>query len=140
MPTELDRFREILRKNNVSVTAARQAIFSTLLYSDKPLKNGEVAALTPSVNRASVYRALELFDHLGITATLVRGWTPYTELAEPFRPHHHHLQCTNCRELISLDPPELERLIERLAFSHGYQMTAHHIELHGLCPRCQKDR
>lgn len=137
MASELDRFREILRSSGASVTRARRAIFETLLRSDRPLKNGEIASLTPSVNRASVYRTLEIFDRLGITTTTRRGWTPLTELAEPFKPHHHHLHCTNCQEIIAINTPELERLIEKLARSNSYQMTSHHIELYGVCPACQ---
>lgn|SRR5690606_16643337 len=135
--SELDRFKEILRSSGASMTSARQAIFETLLRSDRPLKNGEIAQLTPSVNRASVYRTLELFDRLGITTTTSRGWTPLTELAEPFKPHHHHIHCTNCRQIEAINTPELEQLIERLARGNGYQMTSHHIELYGMCPACQ---
>lgn len=136
MNKESERFKEILRSNGVSVTAARSKIFDTLLKSDRPLKNGEVAARTPEVNRASVYRALELFDRLGITTTMMRGWIPFVELAEPFKPHHHHLQCTKCHELIAVDTPELEELIDRIAATHGYQLITHYVELSGLCSQC----
>ena len=135
--TEFERFKEILRNHDVSVTTARSRIFSTLLKTSQPLKKGEIAARTPEVNRASVYRALDLFDRLGITTTMVRGWTPFVELAEPFKPHHHHLLCTSCHQLIALDNAELEQIIQTLAASHGYELSLHHIELEGLCPRCQ---
>lgn len=139
MATESDRFKEILRSSGASVTSARLAIFETLMNSDRPLKNGEIATLTPNVNRASVYRALELFGKLGITASSMRGWTSFTELAEPFKPHHHHLHCTDCHQVVAINTPELERVINQLASSRGYQMTSHHIELYGLCPKCQDD-
>ncbi len=137
---EQDKLKQILRSNNVSITTARQTIFMTLLESDRPLKKGEVAARTKSVNRASVYRTLDLFEELGITTTMVRGWTPFVELANPFKPHHHHLQCTNCQQLIALDNPELERLVEKIAHEHGYELLVHHIELQGICLHCRTIR
>lgn len=138
MTVQSEKFSRILQKNNLSVTAARKAIFATLLASDRPLKNGEVATRTKSVNRTSVYRTLDLFDRLGITTTVVRGWTPFVELAEPFKPHHHHLQCTHCQQLIALNTPELEQLVEQLAKKHNYALSSHHIELEGLCAQCQR--
>lgn len=137
MHQEFERFEALLRHNNVSVTAARSHIFATLLNSDRPLKNGEIATLTPEVNRASVYRVLELFDSLGITATITRGWTHFVELAEPFKPHHHHLQCTHCHRLIALDSAALEELVGQLANEHDFMLSAHHVELSGLCPDCK---
>lgn len=137
MAIEHEKLQQILKDNNVSITTVRRAIFTTLLGSDRPLKKGEVAARTKSVNRASVYRTLDLFEALGITTTMVRGWTPFVELADPFKPHHHHLECTHCRQLVALDTPELEQLVEKLAHKYGYELSMHHIELQGLCPRCQ---
>jgi Fur family ferric uptake transcriptional regulator len=134
---EQGRFKKMLRDSNVSVTTAREAIFATLLGSDRPLKKGEVAALTKTVNRASVYRTLDLFEELGITTTMVRGWTPFVELADPFKPHHHHLECLNCQQLIALDYPELEQLVEKISSEYGYALLTHHVELQGLCPKCR---
>ncbi len=134
---EIEKFKQILRDNKVSVTQARLDIFTTLLKNSIPLKKAEIATLTLSVNRASIYRTLELFDRLSITSTLVRGWTPFVELAEPFKSHHHHLQCTHCQQLSRLDSSELEQLVDHIALTHGYKMISHHIELLGLCSSCQ---
>ncbi len=140
MHREGEKFKQLLRGYGVSVTVPRQALFKTLLDSDEPLRKAEIATRTPSVDRATVYRSLQLFDELGITTTLIRGWTPFIELATPFKPHHHHLQCTRCEELIELDNSELEVVIDQLASAHGYKLTAHHIELSGVCPQCARDK
>lgn len=137
MASEIAKFTQILRDNSISVTAARLAIFRTLLKSDKPLKNGEVASQTPSVNRASVYRALDLFDRLGITTTLIRGWTPFVELTDPFKPHHHHLLCEKCDAVTVITSDEMERLIHQLAERHSFTPSSHHFEVKGTCHNCQ---
>lgn len=137
MASEIHNFTQLLRDNGTSVTAARLAIFRALLESDKPLKNGEVAARVPTVNRASVYRTLALFEKLGITTTLVRGWTPFVELADPFKPHHHHLLCERCNEVITVTSDEMERLIHQLAKKHTFIPSSHHFEVKGICQQCQ---
>src|SRR5688572_32837314 len=93
MSNDTKRFTDTLRAQKVSVTTPRIEIFETLSKAERPLKNGEVARRTPNVDRASVYRTLELFAKLGITQTTIQGWTPLVELAEPFRVHHHHMTC-----------------------------------------------
>lgn len=131
-----DKFIQILKDNGVSVTTTRTAIFKTLLDTDKPLKNGEVARLTPTVDRASVYRTLELFAELGITETAIRGWTPLTELAEPFKAHHHHITCEQCGRVVEIENDTLEDVLGLIAKRHDFTLTKHVVELTGLCKNC----
>ena len=132
-----DRFATILKDNKVSVTTVRRTIFDALSEADKPLKNGEVAALVPSVDRASVYRTLELFDKLGLTTTIIRGWTPFTELAEPFKPHHHHIVCEQCGMAVEIENDTLEDVLGLIASRHDFALTKHVVELAGTCASCR---
>ncbi|MFZ1360877.1 MAG: Fur family transcriptional regulator [Candidatus Saccharimonadales bacterium] len=136
MTTVLDQLRGILKAHNVSVTSARTAVFSTLHRADQPLKNGEIVQLTPTVDRASVYRTLELFSSLGITETTIRGWTPFTELSEPFKPHHHHLICEGCGHVEGIENETLEDVLQLIASRHQFTLEKHLVELTGLCVRC----
>lgn len=137
MKSETVSFETILKQNSVSVTTARKAIFETLLEADQPLKNGEVARRTPSVDRASVYRTLELFTQLGITETIIRGWTPLTELAEPFKPHHHHIICDTCGQAEEIENDTLEDVLNLVASRHDFKLKKHVVELTGTCKQCQ---
>lgn len=132
------QFETKLRENGVSVTTTRRAIFNTLLAADQPLKNGEVARRTPSVDRASVYRTLELFATLGITETIIRGWTPLTELAEPFKPHHHHIICDICGQAEEIENDTLEDVLTLVASRHDFTLTKHIVELTGTCSTCRQ--
>ena len=137
MNSDIHHFTDILKLHNVSVTAARTAIFQTLLHAEEPLKNGEVARRTPNVDRASVYRTLELFATLGITETIIRGWTPLTELAEPFKPHHHHIICDTCGAVEEIENDTLEDVLSLVASRHNFKLKKHVVELTGVCRRCQ---
>jgi len=132
-----DKFTRILKDNTVSVTTVRRAIFDALAEADKPLKNGEVAALVPRVDRASVYRTLELFSRLGITTTIIRGWTPFTELAEPFKTHHHHITCEHCGKVVEIENDTLEDVLGIVAARYEFTLKKHVVELTGLCRDCQ---
>ena len=136
MKTDTSAFTAILQAHNVSVTATRIAIFTTLLHADAPLKNGEIAKRTPSVDRASVYRNLELFATLGITITTIRGWTPLTELAEPFKSHHHHIICEECGAIEEIESNTLEDVLGIIASRHNYSLKKHIVELTGVCKQC----
>lgn len=98
----------------------------------------QLHAICQGIDRASVYRTLELFATLGIIEIIHIGWKKRYELAAPFKPHHHHLQCTRCGQLVDIKTPQLERLIHHIATQHGYQVTGHHFELSGICKTCQK--
>ena len=138
MIKDTSAFATILKNHKVSVTAARTAIFDTLINSHEPLKNGEIVRRTPSVDRASVYRTLELFNELGITETIIRGWTPLTELAEPFKAHHHHIICDECGRAEEIENDTLEDVLGLVASRHNFTLKRHIVELTGTCERCSK--
>lgn len=96
----------------------------------------ELVARTPSVDRSSVYRAVELFERLGIVQRLNTGWKYRIELTDKFAAHHHHVTCTHCGRTVPLEETELEAFIEQLAARHGFQPSGHQIEIQGLCQQC----
>ena len=132
-------FESILRDAGQSITKPRQAVFETLKTTDEPLKNGEIAKRTPNIDRASVYRTLELFTKLGITTTTIRGWTPFTELAEPFKPHHHHKICEQCGRVEEIANDTLEDVLTLVATRHEFPLKSHTVELNGICKNCRAD-
>ena len=139
-----------LRHHGYSITAPRLAVLRVLQQADEPLKRAHIAEqataaspagssqpAAPRCNRASVYRALQVFERIGITTVHMRGWTPYISLAEPFQPHHHHITCTMCGARQDVATPELEAALQAAARSHGYSLGQHSVALSGVCPRCQ---
>ncbi|NLA42629.1 transcriptional repressor [Candidatus Saccharibacteria bacterium] len=135
---EIEKLKNILVKEGVSITKPRLAVFKTLQKSDEPLRTAEIARRTPSIDRASVYRTLELFSRLGITVTVVRGWTPHTELAEPFKDHHHHIVCSQCNQSKNIESDTLEDVLSLIASRNGFTLDQHTVELSGLCRDCQQ--
>ena len=135
--SELDQFKQLLTAHSASVTQPRLRVFETLQSAQEPMKTGEIARRTEGVNRASVYRTLELFASLGITTTIMRGWIPYTELAEPFKIHHHHAACRTCARQFEIESDILEEAVRTVAERNGFILEQHTIELAGICADCR---
>ena len=90
------------------------------------------------VGIASVYRALESMDSLGLVqrVDLGDGVARY-EPSHADGDHHHHLVCDDCGKVEPFEDPTLESVIERVADGRGYVVAAHDVVLHGACEDCR---
>lgn len=134
---DLERFKDIIIKNGSSVTKTRLMLFHTLKNIKKPAKISEIATITPTVNKVSVYRTLELFSRLNITETSIQGRTLLVELAGPFRPHRHRIICLCCSKINYVESKALEETLQHIASQEKYTLEQHTVELSGLCRSCQ---
>jgi len=137
MSSAHDAFKTMLKANGQSITKARLRVFEALL-GQEPLTMHALVERTNDVDRASVYRAIELFEHLGIVQRLYTGWKYTLELTDKFTDHHHHLTCVQCGRTVPMNESQLEDLIRDLAASYKFKPTAHQIEIQGLCESCQQ--
>ena len=137
MNESLSRLRDILKKDGYSLTKPRRAVFQFLLNKE-PIAIGDITkALLSTVDRASVYRTVILFQKLGIIQRHNVGWKYTIELSDIFTEHHHHLTCISCGKVTPINEKALEGLVEDLARQYGYRATGHQIELQGYCETCQ---
>ena len=136
MSSSTENFKSLLKNSRQSVTQARMAVFRALL-NEEPMSMHELVGKVSAVDRASVYRAVDLFERLGIVQRLNTGWKYKLELTDKFAEHHHHLTCTNCGRTIAMNETELEELISRMAKAHHFKAVAHQIEIQGLCDSCR---
>ena len=133
----MEHLEKFFNENKLRLTEPRRDVFRILEARDQPLTLGEIIKSSQFAERTSVYRTLQLFTKLGIVDLVQVGWKQRYELADPFKPHHHHLVCVKCGELVDLDSSKLEKLVNKLAGAHNYTLTAHHVELQGICNKCR---
>jgi Fur family ferric uptake transcriptional regulator len=97
----------------------------------------ELRRRRPPVGRASVYRALEQLEELGLVQRLEvsRGVAGY-ERVEPGGHHHHHAICRECGRMVPFEDAQLERAIERVSARVRFEVSEHDVVLRGLCSRC----
>lgn len=120
---------------------ARTAVVEALSRHDCAVTalelDDELRERTPRVARASVYRALEQLEQLGLVQRLevARGTAGY-ERVDPAGHHHHHAICRHCGRMVPFEDGELEKAIGRLSKRVRFQVTDHDVVLRGLCERC----
>jgi Fur family transcriptional regulator, ferric uptake regulator len=131
-----------LRAAGYKLTNARLTVLQVLEQSDHHhLTSTEVveavAAIRPSVGRASVFRTLDLLTRLGIIRPtyIDTGMTPsYVLLPDG---HHHHIICMRCRKLIEFNDCGLSGLSQQLEREFDVELTGHLLEFYGLCRDCR---
>ena len=126
-----------LKQDGHSLTAARKTVFAKLYRHEPQTMHELVHVCAGSVNRASVYRIVALFEELDIAHRLPSGWKYKIELSSQFSDHHHHLVCLSCGKIAEL--PEnivIEKMLQGLAAEQGFQLTRHQLELQGYCSNC----
>jgi Fur family ferric uptake transcriptional regulator len=92
----------------------------------------------PRVSVATVYRTMKLLADSGLAVPrqFGGGQTRYEPGAG--RPHHDHLICTACGEIVEFANERIEALQARVARSHGFEVETHKLELYGRCARCRR--
>jgi Fur family ferric uptake transcriptional regulator len=89
------------------------------------------------VGRATVYRAIEQLEELGLVQRIDLGGdsTAY-EKVDPRGHHHHHLVCNKCGRVIPFEDEELETAIHSISTRDGFRIQSHEITLRGICVNC----
>ncbi len=140
MNVTVDQFKSTLQSAGYSLTTARRNVFEAL-QNQEPQTMHQLVLRCQTVDRASVYRTVSLFEKLGILQRLQAGWKYTLELSDAFHEHHHHATCLRCGASIALpEDDELEQLLRTIAETHGFQVERHQLELQGVCAACQAPR
>ncbi len=127
-----------LKDKGYSVTKPRLTTFEALSDSRQPLTMQDlIRRINGKIDRASVYRTIDIFDETGITQKIYSGWKYKIELSDIFQEHHHHFTCTNCGLVIPINSKEIEEIINELSSKQNFQTTSHQLEIQGLCAKCK---
>jgi Fur family ferric uptake transcriptional regulator len=128
-----------LRSRGFRVTAQRMAILHVLRQSRGHLSPVQVYTrarrVLPGLTEPTVYRTLEFLanNRLVWPRRLATGHLVYEFAAS----NHHHLVCRECGAEAEIQPLLLENALARLEAASGYVLSADHMTLSGVCPRCQ---
>lgn len=121
---------------------ARTAVVEALAEHDCAVTaldlDDELRRRRPAVGRASVYRALEQLEQLGLVQRIevCRGTAGY-ERVDPTGHHHHHAICRDCGRMVPFEDPRLERALEHVAGEMpGFDVAEHDVVFRGRCDRC----
>ncbi|MBX2991352.1 MAG: transcriptional repressor [Bacteroidetes bacterium] len=90
------------------------------------------------VSKATVYNTLELLQECGLVSKY-RFAENTSRYEKAFgRPHHHHMICLNCGDIIEFTSDRLERIQEEMAHGKGFEIQSTTIQIFGTCAKCTK--
>jgi Fur family ferric uptake transcriptional regulator len=97
----------------------------------------EIDRRLPEVGRATVYRALDQLESLGLVQKVdLAGEAAGYERVDPEGHHHHHIVCESCGRVIAFQDEGLEQAIVALAERPDFRVSSHEVTLRGECSRC----
>ena len=136
-----DHALERLRSAGLRKSGARRAVVEALAGHDCAVTalelDDELRRRRARIGRASVYRALEQLEELGLVQRLEvsRGIAGY-ERVVPDGDHHHHAICRSCGRMVPFEDPSLELEIAKVSNRIDFDVTEHDVVLRGICERC----
>jgi len=90
----------------------------------------------PGIGLATVYRNLRLLKEKGEVTEVhtTQGIARYDGITAS----HDHFICDDCGKIIDIQPVLKISLDYHLSAATGFEVTRHHLEMHGICPDCRK--
>jgi Fur family ferric uptake transcriptional regulator len=98
----------------------------------------KVRARNPNVGMATVYRTMKLLEQAGLADARNFGSGSTVYEAAMGRSHHDHLVCERCGTIVEFFSEQIEKVQDKIAAEHGFELQRHRHELFGLCPKCRK--
>jgi Fur family ferric uptake transcriptional regulator len=100
----------------------------------------EVKKRKSGISYSTVYRALKLLTQWGLA-----GESMFGNSVSKYEPidkagHHDHLICKECGKIIEFENGKIEKLQYDVAQKYGFNVSAHRLELYGVCRECRKKR
>ncbi len=130
-----------ITQHNLKITKQRRAVLEAFLGSEEHVSAEElykiVSAKEPKIGLATVYRTLALLTESGLAAELDFGDGQKRYELNFEHEHHDHMICTQCGKIIEFNHPLIEKLQEDVAQEHGFEMTAHKLDMFGICKNCR---
>ena len=128
-----------LKERGFRLTPQREMLLTALHASDKHLDAEtllrRVRKAYPRANKSVVYRNLELLAQLGLISCVDFGHGR-VEYEVHRHPHHHHLVCRRCGDMIEISSNAFARLQQQLLKDYGFKADMDHLAIFGVCKGC----
>jgi Fur family ferric uptake transcriptional regulator len=141
-PAAIDAGSQLVRaldRAGHRVTAPRRTVADLVAARDGHFTAADLVedARPHGIGRATVFRSIELFTSLGLVERVDLPGGDHAYVACDTA-HHHHAICTNCGRSFDVDDAGLSEVLARMGSRSGFRVTAHRLEIFGLCAACQR--
>ncbi len=138
----LKQIEQICTARGVRLTPQRKGVFKLISSSKKASSAYELLEQLqksePQAKPPTVYRALDFLMEQGFIHR-VESTNSYISCCScnAHKHYSHLLICDKCSDVIELQDDSLVALLSKNAEEHGFSITNHVIESHGICQSCQ---
>ena len=136
----LKKSKDILLKNNISITNPRILVLEALMESNNPQTIDDLQErLGNKVAISTLYRVLNDLKKIKILHEFTSpDNSTVVELLLEDHSHHHHLFCSDCGEIIDIEmSSEFENLlaeeIKKVEKQFNFEIQDHRVEMFGVC-------
>jgi Fur family transcriptional regulator, ferric uptake regulator len=143
-PDRLTRYDLLnaVEAQGIRLTAQRRALIETIQEATTHLDAASLLKLArkrdPKIDRATVYRTIELLKRLGMIDELdlmhLNGEKHYYEVKT--QKDHFHLACFQCGRIEEFASPTFERLKREIAATKDFAIQVMRLEVGGVCKQC----
>ena len=141
MKKELDTVTQYLKSQDFKITEPRRKIIEAVFATHEHFTADELRSMLrekgDSVSTATIYRTLSLLCEGGFVETLDlgRGQLYYEHILG--HKNHFHLICSDSGKIIEFHSVEIERIVERVAHSRGFQVDSMSLHAFGKGKACR---
>ena len=129
-----------LRQQGHRLTPQRLQVLQVIKGHGQHMTAEEIhAAILPQqpyLDIATVYRALQWLQTVGLVAPISMGEGKLHYEYRPFGDRHHHLLCQTCGLQIQIPDADLAALKQELQQRYGFTLQTDHLALQGQCAAC----
>jgi Fur family transcriptional regulator, ferric uptake regulator len=138
-----DDFTHYLKQGNYRITPERFHVLDAVLGYDGHFDADELFLRVKSngvrVSRATVYNTLELLLDCGVVAKYRFGENHSRYEKTIGKPHHDHLICLQCGEIIEFVNRKIEKVQEEVCLENNFKPQSASLQIFGVCAKCRKD-
>jgi Fur family ferric uptake transcriptional regulator len=141
MKSEIEVFRDFVRKKGLRNTREREAIieeiFSTHEHFDVDELYLRLKGKKKKISKPSIYRLIPYLLECGLIqeAYFEDGHLHYEHIYG--HEHHCHLRCVACGKTLEFSEKSLKGLEKKLAEKYDFAVRGHKFEVVGHCPKCK---
>jgi len=137
----LKQILEQLKLAGYKATATRTLILETLIKNHELILSADEIYLmvkleNEKINRSTVYRNLDILSEENLLYKTITDQGVTKVKLRCCDKHHHHLICDKCGKIVVYDQCAFD-LYRQFAQDHGFLLTGHTLELHGICKDCR---
>ncbi len=137
-----ENFTKYLKAGSYRITPERFMILEAVMMFDGHFDADELFFQMKTggqkVSRATVYNTLDLLQDCGLISKYRFGEN-HSRYEKAFgRPHHHHLICLECGDIIEFVNDRIEKIEKEVCESNNFNSQTSTLQIFGICSKCQK--